>query len=130
MDIADAPKQSVKQKLPKLAELRQVPDCVKLLNTAGRISFMGEQGLKVMELDDLSQVVGKSWWDFWPADQRDAIKSRFDAAMAGDVQQFRAKRRMAKGTLKDWSVTLSPIPGETGDVTSVLVLSRDVTTVP
>ena len=123
-------KKDANAEIPKLSELQGQADCVKLINTAGRISFMGEQGLLAMELDSLSDVVGKVWWEFWPDAIRDEIKGRFEAALAGEVQQFRAWRRMAKGTEKEWSVILSPVPSITGAPTSVLVLSRDVTPKP
>lgn len=113
-----------------LSELRSSPDFVKLLNRSGRISFMGEQGLDALELDSLSDVVGKQWWDFWPVDQRAMLKARFEAAWAGEVQQFEVTRTMAQGTQKAWVVTLSAVPGMDGAVTSVLVVSQDVTQVP
>ncbi len=129
MKIAETPRLSGVD-APTLADLRNSSDCVKLLNTIGRISFMGEQSLRVMELTDMSEVVGKCWWEFWPTDQQAMIKSRFDAALAGDVQQFKTTRRMPSGKLKEWSITLSPVPGVNGVSTSVLVLSRDVTPAP
>ncbi|WP_341368747.1 PAS domain-containing protein [Yoonia sp. BS5-3] len=109
-----------------LSALRDSPDCVKLLNRAGRISFMGEQGLRTMALDSLSDVVGKAWWDFWAADQRDLIRQRFDAALAGDVQEFRLQGAMGRSDPKTWAVTLSAVPGVDGVPTSVLVVSRDI----
>ena len=113
-----------------LSELRDSPDCVKLLNRSGRISFMGEQGLAAMELDSLSDVVGKQWWDFWPAEQGAVLKQRFEAALTGEVQQFQLMRTMAQGGQQTWTVTLSAVPGLDGAVTSVLAVSQDVTQVP
>ena len=44
-----------------LAMLRNSPDCVKLLNNKGRISFMSENGMCAMEIDDPDQIAGKTW---------------------------------------------------------------------
>lgn len=113
-----------------LSELRKSPDCVKLLNRSGRISFMGEQSLATLEIESLSDVVGKPWWDFWPDEARTMLRQRFEAALEGEVQQFQVMRPMARGTHKAWSMTLSAVPGVDGGVTSVLVVARDVTQVP
>ncbi len=112
-----------------LSELRNSPDCVKLLNRSGRISFMGQQSLEALEISSLSDVVGKPWWDFWSADQTAMLKQRFEAALAGEVQHFEVTRTMARGTQKAWAMTLTAVPGVDGVPTSVLVVSRDVTQV-
>lgn len=44
--------------------LRKSPDCVKLLNTEGRISFMSENGMCAMEIDDLIRSLAKHGGNF------------------------------------------------------------------
>ena len=109
-----------------LSVLRGSPECVKLLNRAGRISFMGEQGLRIMALDSLSDVVGKAWWDFWPEDLRDTIQQNFESALAGQAQEFQLNGVMGRSAHKTWAVRLCAVPGVDGVPTSVLVVSPDL----
>ncbi len=112
-----------------LAYLRGSPDCVKLVNAAGRITFMSENGLCAMEIGSPSDVVGKTWWDMWPSSQKTLLKSHFDRGMAGEICHFRGSCPTALGNDRDWDVTISPIKNDDGAVTSVLAVSRDVTPV-
>jgi PAS domain S-box-containing protein len=112
-----------------LAYLRGSPDCVKLVNAAGRITFMSENGICAMEIGGLADVVGKTWWDMWPAQQTARVKSHFDQGMAGEVSRFQGTCPTAEGNDRDWDITVSPIKNDEGTVISVLAVSRDVTPV-
>ncbi|WP_342076281.1 PAS domain-containing protein [Yoonia sp. SS1-5] len=111
----------------RLADLRNAPDSVVLLNTSGRISFLGGEGLPTLQIDDLSQVVGRQWWDFWPEDQRVQLKKRFEDALAGHPQEFRLRVAVTSGDLRDLELSVSPVPGFDGKNSSILVISRDIT---
>ena len=110
-----------------LAMLRNSPDCVKLLNSEGRISFMSENGMCAMDVDDHAQVAGKTWWDLWPADQRKALEVAFADAISGQDATHSGRCPTAKGRERDWSVALTPVFASNGEVSSVLAVSRDVT---
>ncbi len=110
-----------------LAYLRGSPDCVKLVNAAGRITFMSENGLCAMEIGDPADVVGKTWWSLWPDAQQALLKSSFDRGMAGEVCHYQGRCPTAAGNERDWDVSISPIRNDDGVVTSVLAVSRDVT---
>ena len=111
------------------AYLRGSPDCVKLINSSGRITFMSENGLCAMEIGHRDDVVGKSWWELWPESQRSLLRSHFERGMAGEICRFQGSCPTALGNDRDWDVTISPIKSDNGSVTSILAVSRDVTPV-
>ena len=110
-----------------LAYLRSSPDCVKLLNTVGRISFMSENGVCAMALGNPEDVVGKSWWELWPANSQGIVKSHFDRSMQGEIRRFTGRCPTGTGEMRDWDITVSPVQNDDGSITSVLAVSRDVT---
>ncbi|PUB18640.1 PAS domain-containing protein [Yoonia sediminilitoris] len=112
--------------IPRLSELRESPDGVELLNSEGRISFVGGQGMQLLPVDDMSDLVGRIWLDFWPARDRPAIQKRFERALAGEMQTFRTVRATINDDIKQWEVTMSPVPNASGYITSVLAISREL----
>jgi len=40
-------------------------DCIKVLDLEGRLVFMNEGGMQVLELCDLNSVLNKPWIDVW-----------------------------------------------------------------
>ena len=110
-----------------LAYLRSSPDCVKLLNTVGRISFMSENGMCAMELGSPADVVGKAWWELWPVNSQNMIKAQFDKSMLGEICRFTGSCPTGSGEMRDWDITVSPVQNEDGSITSVLAVSRDIT---
>ncbi len=109
-----------------LALLRNSRDCVKLLNMEGRISFMSENGQCAMEIDDMSMIAGKPWWDLWPASEREGLSSAFAEAANGKDVEYRGHCPTAKGTPKDWEVRLTPVVEQDGTIKSVLAVSREI----
>ena len=110
-----------------LAMLRNSADCVKLLNTAGRISFMSENGMCAMQIDTPDMVVGKTWWDLWPQEARATLQASFETALKGEDTTMTGACPTAKGEPREWHVTLTPVKDAAGTVQSVLAVSRDVT---
>lgn len=112
------------QEFPRLSELRDSPDGVELLNIDGRISFVGGQGMQLLCVSDVADLVGKTWLDFWPKPDRAVMRQRFEMALGGKVQLSCATRGTAQAGAKQWDVTMSPVPNVHGDITSVLAISR------
>ena len=40
-------------------------DCIKILDLEGRLLFMSEGGMKVLEICDIGPSLNHSWIDFW-----------------------------------------------------------------
>jgi PAS domain S-box-containing protein len=103
-------------------------DCIKLIDTNGRILMMSEGGQCVMEVDDYArQVEGVEWLSYWEPADRQVVKSAFQSALRGETSRFQAFCKTARGTPKWWDVTLSGILGGNGNVSTILSVSRDIT---
>ena len=102
-------------------------DCIKVLDPDAKLTFMNEGGLVVMEADDLAQVRGHDWTDFWDGQARADAKSAFWAALAGGTGHFQGPANTLKGSPKWWDVQVTPIRGADGLPERLLVVSRDIT---
>lgn len=110
-----------------LAILRTSPDCVKLLDPDGSVSFMSENGLCAMEISDFGDISGQTWWELWPEDHREALSAAFRKAVSGEDASYSGWCPTAKGTMKNWDVRITPLQEPDGSIRSVLAVSRDVT---
>lgn len=107
--------------------LESSPDCVKVLDTEGRLTYMNYNGTCIMEIDDFNTVKNKSWWELWPDDSKEDVKGAIAKAFRGEAAQFQAFCPTAKGTPRWWDVVVSPIANADGPVSQLISVSRDVT---
>ena len=103
------------------------PDCVKVLDLAGRVLEMNEPGRCLMEIEDFGSVRGCDWAGLWPEPERPAVRSAMRDALAGGIGRFQAWCPTAKGTPKYWDVQVAPIPGPDGRPARLVSVSRDAT---
>ena len=102
-------------------------DCIKVLELDGTLSFMSEGGMKVMEISDFNAVKGCPWPDFMKDGGIGLASKAIEAARQGRSSHFEAPVDTYIGTPKFWSVSVSPIMGEDGNVARILSVSRDHT---
>ena len=107
--------------------LESSPDCLKVLDSKGRIQYINFSGICQMEIDDFSTVKNKYWWTLWGKENEGMVKASVDKAMKGETAHFTALCPTAKGTDKWWDVIISPVikPGE--PVQQIISVSRDIT---
>jgi PAS domain S-box-containing protein len=103
------------------------PDCIKVLDLAGRILFVSRNGLCLMDCETAEAIVGHDFTALWPEEARGLVHSSLAAAVAGAASRFNAHCTSMAGRPLTLDVRLSPITGEDGRVARLLVLSRDVT---
>ncbi len=103
-------------------------DCIKVLNLDGELTFMSDGGMKVMEISDFNAVRGCPWPDFLDVAGGWLAREGIEAAKAGKSFHFEAAADTYLGTPKFWSISVSPIFGEHGQVERILSVSRDHTT--
>jgi PAS domain S-box-containing protein len=103
------------------------PDCIKVLDLDGRILSMSTGGQRLLELSDLSTVLGAPWVEFWSEPQRVAARQALVSAAAGEEATFEGFGPTGRGRLRWWEVRLTPLRTTTGAVERLLVISRDVT---
>jgi PAS domain S-box-containing protein len=102
-------------------------DCIKVLDLEGRITFMTENGRKIMHVTDFGTIAGCPWMDFWEGQGRADVTVALDAARAGGIGHFQGEAATMKGVRKYWDVQVTAIPGADGKPEKILVVSRDIT---
>ncbi len=103
------------------------PDCIKLLNAAGELTFISGGGLRLLELESVEPVLGRPYAEFWKGSDRERLDEAMRAARASGLGRFEGYCPTATGTPKWWDVTISPLPGLPGQPGRFLVISRDIT---
>ncbi|MBB4657725.1 sensor histidine kinase [Parvularcula dongshanensis] len=103
------------------------PDCIKIVELDGTLSFMNENGRCAMEIDDFCAVDGAEWPSLWPDDQQPLVESAISAARRGEARRFEAFCPTAKGAPRWWDVSVAPVFGKDGTPERIVSISRDVT---
>ncbi|MCB1208341.1 MAG: PAS domain-containing protein [Verrucomicrobiales bacterium] len=102
-------------------------DCIKLLDESGRLLNMNEPGRSLMEIDDLSTIIGSDWVALWPEESQGTVTTAIRDAVAGRTGRFRGFCPTAKGNPKWWDVIVTAIHGENSTLQHLLSISRDIT---
>lgn len=110
-----------------LSILNSSPDCIKLIELDGRVSFMNSNGVAAMEIADASAVEHRLWTSMWPEEQRGVVESMILAASRGEVASFEAFRPTFTGAPRWWHVTSAPVRGQAGRIERIVSISRDIT---
>ncbi|WP_147103474.1 PAS domain-containing protein [Tateyamaria sp. syn59] len=100
-------------------------DCVKLLSSDGRITYMSHNGRCAMDIDDLAQVLGKYWAELWPPQSTDLINGAVAAAQAGKMAHFVADCPTGRKRMARWDVTVIGIPNAQGGLSEIMAVSRE-----
>ena len=112
----------------KNAIIESSPDCIKLLDLEGNLTYMNKGGQEKLEIKDITVYLNKkNWTDFWQG--KDDIKARMalDTAVKGAIGNFQGYSPTETGTPRLWDVIISPIWGSNGEVERLLAVSRDIT---
>jgi diguanylate cyclase (GGDEF)-like protein len=80
-----------------------------------------------MEIPCLDAILGKEWAQLWPPAARPTVEAAMEEARAGRPARFTDFCPTARGTPKWWDVIVTPMTDETGTVTRLLSISRDIT---
>jgi formate hydrogenlyase transcriptional activator len=103
-------------------------DCIKILDLEGRLLFMNEGGMQVLEICDIGPFLNGPWVEFWDGPDREAAKAAVQAAKAGGIGRFVGyfETRTTRQP-RWWDVVVSPVYDASGKPERLLALSRDVT---
>jgi PAS domain S-box-containing protein len=102
-------------------------DCIKVLDLEGRLTFMTDNGQKMMHVDDFGAIAGCPWPDLWEGEGRKQVEAALAAARAGAVGHFQGEAPTLKGVVKFWDVLVTAIPSRAGVPEKILAVSRDIT---
>jgi PAS domain S-box-containing protein len=107
--------------------LESNPDCLKVLNNQGIVTYINKNGLHIKEIADIEDVKGKYWWDLWGTTAKATIKAAFEKALQGETTSLQDFCITPKGTPKWWDVSVSPLINMDGAINQVIAVSRDIT---
>ena len=102
-------------------------DCIKVLDTDGRVTQLNPGGITALELDNAELLLSSRWIDFWPEETRGTVARAVSCAVGGEKFQFAAYCPTSKGNSRWWDVVVTPILDHAGAVQQLMVVSRDVT---
>lgn len=102
-------------------------DCVKLVELDGRISFVSNNGLTALELEEPREIIGKLWWDMWPPALKPTVVEALETAARGQQALFEGFCPTAKGSPRWWEVSVSPVLDSRGRTERLVAVSRNIT---
>ncbi len=102
-------------------------DCIKVLDCSGRVEFLNEQGLRLLETRDPTIMTGKLWPDMWPEKDRPKVRAAIEKANAGETGHFTALFPMARGTPKWCDILIAPMRDREGRIHKLVATGRDIT---
>ena len=104
------------------------PDCIRILDLEGRIEFINDLGLALLEIDDFETVRGIHVAELWPQKARGAVNEALKAALAGRSTTLRDFCPTAKGADKWWDTIVWPVFGvDSSQPIRIMARSRDIT---
>jgi len=107
------------------AMLDATPDCIKVLSVDGKLLMMNRAGCFALGVPEDSEF-GMSWLPLLPDEVHHAGAEALYKAAAGQTARFPGKSVSPKGTIY-WDNLLTPLVDVSGQVLSILCVSRDVT---
>jgi PAS domain S-box-containing protein len=102
-------------------------DCIKVLDLDGRLAFMSEGGMEVMEVSDFNAIRGCPWPDFWRDQGNLDAKAAIAGAKVGLSGRFQGAAETLLGNSKWWDVQVTPMLDKHGNTEKILCISRDIT---
>ena len=128
-EIVKARKKIQESEIFNRSVLDSSPDCIKIIDKNGRIEFMNDNGMSLLEINNITEVKEKFWWDMWEQDDKPMIKKEITKALNQEKVHFQASANTAKGNLKWWDVIVLPLRIEEGSnkIERLLTVSRDIT---
>lgn len=101
-------------------------DCVAVLSPDGVVELVNGPGVDATELDSAAEIQGKHFLRLWQRKSEQLVTAAITKARSGEVARFQSFCPTAKGTPKWWDVVLTPMLDETGGVSGILAISRDI----
>ena len=89
-------------------------DCIKVLDLDGNLLSMSKGGQHLLEIEDISKYLNKSWIDFWQISDRAMVSGAVATARSGGKGQFQAYCPSVKGSPRWWDAIITPIHDAAG----------------
>jgi len=130
LDVTE--QQEMQEKLRESQEQLQAiidnePECVKVLDSDGRILQMNPAGLAMIEADDPSQIIGKSSYAIIAHEYHDAFKELVNDVFSGKKKRLEFEIVGLKGGRRWLETHAAPLRDKKEQITAVLSVTRDTT---
>lgn len=102
-------------------------DCIKILDLDGKLISISIFGQKLLEINDLCEVLNSPWVEFWKGEEFKLATEALEAAKKGGNGHFVGFCPTRSGKPKWWDVIISPILNNEKQPEFILIVSRDVT---
>jgi PAS domain S-box-containing protein len=102
-------------------------DCIQVLDLSGQLLYINPGGQQMLEIDELTPWLNRSWSEFWQGNDSQAAIDAISHAKAGQAFTFTAARSTKTGEIKWWDNKVTPIRGANRQVEKLLCISRDIT---
>jgi PAS domain S-box-containing protein len=109
------------------AVTRASQDVMRILTLDGRVEYMNARGLELLEIASFEPNRGRLWADLWPRESRRGLVRALSQARRGLPASFTAACPTARGKVRWWATTVSPVLDEHGVVVRLLATSRNIT---
>ncbi len=106
--------------------LESSPDCITVLDLAGRVVFMTPRGKELMGNTE-AEIASTFWPGFWKGEDRAKAEAAYRAALTGEAARFEAANQSSDGSHKWWDVVILPILGEDERPERLLATAREIT---
>ncbi|MDJ0842528.1 MAG: PAS domain S-box protein [Acidobacteriota bacterium] len=108
------------------ALLDNAPFCLHELDTSGKLLHINPSGLRMMEIDRPTDVVGRSFFELFQPPYTAMVRERFAKAIQGRYVEF--EYCLARDGRQSYHASnFIPIPGQDGRIERVMGVTRDVT---
>ena len=101
-------------------------DCIKLINTKGELIDMNSSGCQALGVSAASGF-GMEWLKLLPPEIEGPGREALKQAVDGHNARFFGKSESGSGQPLFWDNILTPVKTASGDVSSILCVSRDIT---
>ncbi|MFC1452171.1 PAS domain S-box protein [Verrucomicrobiota bacterium] len=102
-------------------------DCIKVLDTEGRLQFMSDSGLRLLGIEDITPYLNQPYESFWQPEDRAIAREAIAEALAGRSGHFQAMLPIEGAEPRWCDVLITPVLGSDGKPERLLGISRDVT---
>lgn len=101
-------------------------DCIKVLDTDGRLIYMSPPGQRALGISDINSVLHRSWVSFWDVADRERAAKAMAVAQEGGVGHFEGPLSV-RGKTTWWDVNIAPMFNEAGEIEAITAISRETT---
>lgn len=107
--------------------IESINDGIIILDIQGNVQSISQQCQKLMEIDDVTPFLNKSWLENWNSIDKQLAFAAINKAREGGVGSFQAHCPTMKGILKFWDATITKIAEVEGNADCLLLVLRDIT---